>query len=126
MIVAWLSATYGDPWRVATVSLGWMIVGVMFALFQRFFRWGVPRTVYRLGFGSALVIVSVSNLDVASRIGDPLTWRTPLLFFAYVANLWANVVFYVWTRRPEGRKIRHAMIAQYKAAQMLREEGLKP
>lgn len=109
-------------WRFVIFCVGLFDLGVGLALFIRIWRYAIPKTTARtilLGAGCA---IGVCLAEVYDRLHSPIvTWRTPLVSTAVILLLIGEVRLYMWTRRPDGRKVRHRMIADAVAERMQQE-----
>jgi hypothetical protein len=121
-----VSTNVADIFRWVTILLGISILNTNAVLYWRIYRFSLPIWTARLILVSASIITLFSMLVITDHFGTGLTWRTPVLFIAFSAHELGLILYYRWTRRPEGRRYRHHMRAEFYAARALRREGLQP
>jgi hypothetical protein len=114
-----------DALRWFVMAEGMFILGTVMALFQRAWRFAVPAGATRTLLLAGILLTVAIMTDQYDRLGQPLTWRAPIAAMAMTLYLAGLVRLYVWYRQPEGRKMRHEMIASYLAERMLRAEARK-
>lgn len=93
----------GDAIRWANIIMCLFNLGVMIALFERVGRWFIPKIPMRLlaaGYGLALIALAGGS---RARLGEALTWRTPVSAVALFLQCVGLVMMYRWYETPEGK-----------------------
>lgn len=120
------TVAFADFLRTIALFLGGSVLVTDLVLYWRIIRFSVPPLASRAVLGSASIITLFAMLEIWDHLGQPLTWRAPIIFTALVIHEIGLISYYIWTRRPDGRKQRHAMRAEHEARRLLIKEGQKP
>lgn len=112
--------------RAPAILLGCAAIVTYGVLFWRIWRFFVPPAAARLVLLSAIGISTFAMLEVLDHVNKEPTWRAPVILLTYILHETGLLVYLLWTYRPDGRKRRHAMRAEYEAHRLLVKEGHKP
>lgn len=92
-----------DAIRWGSILMCVFNLGFLLALFERVGRLFLPKTPMRmLTVGYSLTLVALVG-GVHARIGEPLTWRSPVSTVALAVQLVALVMLYRWYGTPAGK-----------------------
>lgn len=88
-----------DVIRVLGIGSIFCSIGFMFGWLIHYWRlYGFPRCVWLLAISYTLYAIG-SIIEIQLRIGEPVTWRTPLLIAAAATGLVAQILAYhTWGR----------------------------
>lgn len=110
-----------DALRWIVFVLSCFSLMTLLVFYQHVGRFILPQSAVRLLLMSSAALTIIPAVEALARLGEPLYWRTPLSLIALVLYLISLIRIEVWFRRPEGRKRRHALIADFLAGQLLKD-----
>jgi hypothetical protein len=120
-----------DLVRFATLLLGALLIGLLAATYYRAWRFAIPQWTVRAVAVSIATNFAAAMGIVASRIGEPLNWYSPVIGGTFLCTIGGVFRLWRWFYTEDGRRVRHAMVAEYAArdlvrlaARMQREEDL--
>jgi len=108
-----------DILRWATIFLATLSVGTLSALYERIGRFALPKRPLRLIFLSMGMLLVSLIARIAQDIGEPFTYFTILPCSVMVLYLIGLADLYHWYGGKEGRRLRHEMINEYVAREIL-------
>ena len=92
-----------DSLRVVTVFVCFFDVGCIGALYFRIGHSFLPKTWMRMLMIASTVWLLAGAIGTYERIGEAVTWRTPVAGGAALAELVAFLGLYHWYGTPEGK-----------------------
>jgi hypothetical protein len=109
--------------RWVSLVEGCFVLGTIFALYQRVWRFAMPVLASRGVLVGGFTMIVGYMVSVHDRVhSTDLDWRDMLALFVFTVYVVSLGSLYVWFRMPEGRKQRHSAIASYNAWRLLRAE----
>jgi hypothetical protein len=83
-----------DGVRIFELCAILLSIGFMYGWLIHYYRlYGLPRCVWFLAVSYSMY-ASGSFMEIYSRLGEPMTWRTPLAFIGATFGLIAQIVAY--------------------------------